>query len=247
LSWAAVIIGGASLVGSIAQSQSAKKAASKQVSGAQAGIDEQRRQFDLIMQMLQPQINTGTQALNTLNGQAAPQTPSWQQPGTIHNAVATRILGRIPEVPADEPTAAPSVSPSQPTGMDVFFASPDYSFRRNEGMRNIENSFAARGGAASGNALRALADFNSNLASSEFGNFVNRQLAMAGLGQAATSQGVNAAQYTGGNVANLLGQQADARASGIVNRSNAFTNGLNDLAGIYGAWLRNKQLNQQSP
>lgn len=129
-----------------------------------------------------------------------------------------------------------------PQGLDVFQASPDYNFRRDEGMRNIENSFAARGGAASGNALRALTDFNSNLASGEFGNFVNRQLAMAGLGQTATNQGVNAAMYTGGNVANLLGQQGNARASGIVNQTNAWTNGLNDLAGIYGAWMRNKQL-----
>jgi hypothetical protein len=128
-----------------------------------------------------------------------------------------------------------------PQGMDVFQASPDYEFRRGEGMRGIENSFSARGGAQSGNALRALADFNSNLASGEFGNFVNRQLALAGMGQAATSQGVNAAQYTGGNVANLLGQQANARASGIVDQTNAVTGGLNDLASIYGNWLRNRQ------
>lgn len=125
--------------------------------------------------------------------------------------------------------------------MSAFTASPDYNFRRDEGTRDINNSFAARGGALSGNALRGITDFNSNLASGEFNNFVQRRLQEAGLGGAATSQAVSSGNYTSGNVSNLLQAGGNARASGIVNASNATTSGLNDLGGWYGNWLKNRR------
>lgn len=114
--------------------------------------------------------------------------------------------------------------------MSQFFTSPDYNFRRSEGQRDIGNSFAARGGAASGNALRALSEFNSNLASGEFGNWWNRTASQAGVGQTTASNlgslGANAASNIGNinmGAATNAGQfgiaGANARASGL--RANA--------------------------
>lgn len=126
-------------------------------------------------------------------------------------------------------------SPGSQTGVDysAFIASPDYNFRREEGMRGIENSFAARGGAASGNALRALAEFNSGLASGEFGNYFNRQASLAGIGQTAVGQSGSAGMQTGANIGNALIAGGNARASGIVGQSNALSGGL---ANALNAW-----------
>ena len=114
-----------------------------------------------------------------------------------------------------------------------FMASPDYEFRRGEGMRGIENSFAARGGAASGNALRALNDFNSNLASGEYGSWWNRQAGLAGVGQTSAqnlgSFGANAA----GNIGNALQNAGAARASGIEGQTNALSGMLQGLWSTY--------------
>ena len=125
--------------------------------------------------------------------------------------------------------------------LDPFFASPDYNFRRTEGTRNIENSFAARGGARSGNALRALTDFNSNLAAGEYGDYVNRLLNMAGLGANAT----NATATFGANAANNASRNAllagDARASGITDRANIIGQGVNSLAGGLGYFFGNRK------
>lgn len=123
-----------------------------------------------------------------------------------------------------------------PTGLANFQASPDYEFRRNEGTRGVENLFSARGGARSGNALRALADFNSGLASNEFTNYFNRRAALAGIGQTATNQASSLAQNTGANVSNLLGQAGNARASGIAGQTNALTGGISDFL----SWWRNQ-------
>lgn len=126
----------------------------------------------------------------------------------------------------------------------AFTASPDYQFRRSEGERGIGNSFAARGGAFSGNALKALSEFNQNLASSEYGNWWNRQAGVAGVGQATSAQqgsnainGANALANLGANssqyIGNALMSAGDARASGIVGGANALTQGL---SGAINAW-----------
>ena len=124
--------------------------------------------------------------------------------------------------------------------MSGFFASPGYQFRRDEGMRGVERTAAARGGAFSGNALRALTDFNSNLASNEFCNWFNQLGTLAGIGQTATNQ---TAAY-GADAASQAGRNAlfagDARASGIVGSGNAWGNTLQDLGGLYGYYKRPK-------
>lgn len=156
-------------------------------------------------------------------------------------------------IPPTSPLSRPPASPLDP---NAFTASPDYNFRRSEGTRDIQGTFAARGGGQSGNALRALAEFNSNLAAGEYGNWFqrqqseydrwfNRNAALAGIGQTATNQaGAGALQTgsdiasnamrTGANIGNAMIGAGDARASGIIGSANAWGNTLQDLAGLYG-------------
>lgn len=125
--------------------------------------------------------------------------------------------------------------------MSGFFQSPGYQFRRDEGTRGIERSAAARGGAFSGNALRALAEFNSGLASQEFGNYFNQLAGIAGIGQTATNQ---TAAYGADHAANA-GRNAlaagEARASGITDQANIIGQGVNALGGIAGYYSQNRK------
>lgn len=118
----------------------------------------------------------------------------------------------------------------------AFYESPDYRFRLNEGLSAVQNSAAAQGGLYSGNTLRGITEYGQGFAAGEFGNYVNRQLALAGMGQAATTQAGNAALTTGANVGNLLVNQGNARASGIIGQTNAIAGGINDLAQLYGLY-----------
>lgn len=128
--------------------------------------------------------------------------------------------------------------------LSQFQASPDYNFVRSEGQRDIGNSFAARGGAASGNALRALSQYNANLASGEYGNWWNRQQGLAGIGSGASSVVTNAGANSTGDISrNLLGTAgvmgdnlryaADARASGINNGAAAINRGGNNAFKVF--------------
>lgn len=91
------------------QKKSANKAANAQTESSQAGIDEQRRQFDAVQQLMSPYVNAGTGALsaqqnlmglngageqqNAINGiQNGPQFQAMQQQGNnaiLQNASAT--------------------------------------------------------------------------------------------------------------------------------------------------------------
>lgn len=114
--------------------------------------------------------------------------------------------------------------------MSDFYRSPGYNFVRNEGQRDIGNSFAARGGAFSGNALKALTEYNQSLASTEYGNWWNRQAGLAGAGQGATESTAIAGRNAANNISANYAGAGNARASGIMGVNNAIQGGI-------GNWL----------
>lgn len=166
--------------------------------------------------------------------QALPQNANRQQTGLTSDGVPQ--MAQVGPGGASQ-TSQPLTSPNYSN----FFASPDYQFRRSEGIRGIENTFSASGGAKSGNALRALADYNSNLAAGEFGNYFNRQAALAGIGQTATNATTQAGLTTAANVGNALQSAANSRASGIQGQYNALGNTLGDLGYLAGNYFANRR------
>lgn len=108
---------------------------------------------------------------------AAPNTPSPASTGPMGNA----------------PTGAPMQfsdamgqnmqrqynSGAYTNGLDAqsFYQDPSYQWRKQQGMDNIQAQAAAGGGLFSGATLKALNDYNSNLASQEYGNAWQRNMA----------------------------------------------------------------------
>ena len=58
-----LIVGGTQLVGGMMQADAAGDAAGMQAQASQAGIEEQRRQFDALRELLKPYVEAGTPAL----------------------------------------------------------------------------------------------------------------------------------------------------------------------------------------
>jgi hypothetical protein len=111
---------------------------------------------------------------------------------------------------------------------NAFQASPGYQWARSEGQRDIGNSFAARGGAASGNALKALSEFNTGLAQQDYGNWWNQQAGLAGVGQTAGTNLGQFGQQSAANTGNYLAGQGASRASGVLGKYGSLAQGLND-------------------
>lgn len=75
----ALIAGGATLLSGLMGGLFANKAAKTQAGAAQAGIDEQRKQFDAMQALLQPYVQAGQGALGGMQNLAGLGTPEEQQ------------------------------------------------------------------------------------------------------------------------------------------------------------------------
>lgn len=219
----AVIVAGATAY----SANQASKAAKNSQRGYDAATREQARQFDLSREDSAPYRAVGESALNQLA----------RMYGLSGNDAAN-VSG-----PIDPNTGQPmgaQVGPGAPD-YSAFYDSPDYQFARDEGLRGIERSAAARGGLASGNTLAALTRYSSGLATQNFNNYTNRLANLAGIGQ---SQVQNDAAL-GANYANQVGQNAigaaNARSSGVANQANIIAGGANQLAGLAGYYGNRRQ------
>lgn len=131
---------------------------------------------------------------------------------------------------------------------------PGYQFGLNEGEKAIDRMARARGGLDSGATLKALLRFNNDYAGTKFNEGFNRDSTektrifnmlsgVSGTGQTATGQVASAGTNASNNIANLIGQQGDARAAGVVGSNRAWTDAIsNGLQGYQNVsmmnWLR---------
>lgn len=189
--------------------------------GGGASLFAAKQQKKAAQQALQQQQQATGQALDFQ------REAHWTNQANIapYLGIGYGALGKVHDVMAGSP------------GWDNFLRSPDYKFRFGEGMRGLENSAAARGGLLSGNFLRAAQDYGQRSASQEFGNYFNRIMDVARLGQnSAVGAGSLANQSAGqvgqttmagaGAASGLLNAGGAAAASGPVGAVNALTGGV---------------------
>jgi hypothetical protein len=88
--------------------------------------------------------------------------------------------------------------------------------------------------------MRALQERGAGIASQQYGNYVNRLAALAGIGQSATQTGAQLGAQMSGNVSNLLAAQGDARASGVAGSANAWGNALGTIGSLGYDYFRNR-------
>ena len=139
--------------------------------------------------------------------------------------------------------------------LDNFRASPDYQFRKNEGVDAMRAAGAAGGLRLAGSTLRGIGDYSSNLADSEYTDYYNRGankyynwLNML-QGGAAQLPGATGAAANAGNTfasaagnATMKGANATAqgyrdagaaKASGYEGMANAFNGTMGNLTSLY--------------
>jgi hypothetical protein len=129
-------------------------------------------------------------------------------------------------------------------GMGDYQADPGYQFRLSEGERGIQSAASARGSRYSGATLKALARFNSDQASQEYGKAYdrynndvstrfNRLASVAGVGQTATNMTSQAGQAYAGQAGQAIMDAGTARASGYVGTANAVNGAVGQIGNYY--------------
>lgn len=110
--------------------------------------------------------------------------------------------------------------------------SPGYQFRFGEGQRAVESGAASRGMLMSGGTLKDLVRFGQGVASDDFNDQFNRQMAIAGGGQQAATSGAQMGMQSASNIGNAMMQAGNARASGYMGQANAWGGALGGLARV---------------
>lgn len=121
-----------------------------------------------------------------------------------------------------------------------FEDSADYRFTRDQSLRALDRSAAARGGFTGGGADADRLELANGLASQHAGAYWNRLAGMAGQGQG-SAQNLGA---LGGQMAGRIGgyaqDAANARASSYANSANAWSNFGQQAMGAFGQWMGNR-------
>jgi len=110
---------------------------------------------------------------------------------------------------------------------------PGYQFELSEGIKARERGASARGTLGSGAHAKGLVRFGQNLASTRYGDFLNRYRArlgdfgqLAGVGQRATEMGIGLRERLGQRVGGYQQDIGAARASGYYNLANVIGGGM---------------------
>jgi hypothetical protein len=197
----AIIGGGLGLVGGLLGGNAAKKAAKAQARAAQAALDAQREMFDISREDLMPYSDVGKQGLYSLASLYGLKNPNLPEGGEAFN----------------------------PAALEAFRRSPDYQVALQEGVGALDKSAAARGNLLSSGHIRRITDYASNIAASRFGNYMDRLMALAGIGENAAARTGAAAIQTGQGLAGTNLALGEAQAGGIVGQANAINQGLQGL------------------
>jgi hypothetical protein len=219
---------GCAAVGALASgiigSGAAKDAARVQKQAADEAVAAQQAQFAQIQDNLRPFMTGGTNALNSLE---------W--------GLGTGGVQPTTGLGAGQ-SAGGLVAPFQPT-MAQLEQTPGYQFTLKQGLESTQNSYAAKGLASSGAAMKGAANYAEDLASTTYQNQFNNYLAqnlqqynmLAGL----TNIGENAAAQLGSFGQRSVEQEnqyatsgAAASAAGMTGSANALTGALGDIGTI---------------
>lgn len=233
---------GSALVGAAG----ARSAARSQEKAAQGSQNVQRRIFRQTRSDLNPFRNLGTNAFrayayemgigdrptfggNTLAVEEIPGAPAPQIGGRA-TPMTFRVDGRTFNT-RQEAEAYASANSMPGRAYEGFTATPGYQFRMNEATDAVQAAAAARGMLRSGSTLSALSDRAANVATSEYGTFMDRLGGMATVGQNAAAQTGVAGQNFAQGMTNALAAQGNAASAGAIGTANAIQSGIgNGLA-----------------
>ena len=209
---------------------SAKEAAAQQTAAQGTAIDEQRRQFNAIQELLKPYVEAGKPDLTQPYIQAGP--------GALQAMQGLAGLRGAAE---------------QQAAIDQIKQSAQFQELAKQGEQGILQNASATGGLRGGNVQAALAQFRPSLLNqlieSQYGKLAGLTSLgstsaqnLLGIGQASAAGTAAAGQQSAQNIGNLMVGQGQAQAAGTVGQANAYAQGTAGVSSALGGGVQNYML-----
>lgn len=199
---AAITTIGGGLLQRNTERQAAAQASDAQVGAAQAGMEEQRRQFDALQELFKPYIEAGTKAIGGMQPYAAAGAPALAQ--------QQAILGL-------------SGTGEQAKAIAALEASPLYQAQVRQGEEALLQSASATGGLRGGNVQAALSQFRPQMLQNQIDLQYSRLGGLTELGQTTTQNlaRLGQASAAGQGVAGMESARAISGLYGDIGASQA--------------------------
>lgn len=179
-------------------------------------------------------------------------TPGYWQQGTNGSVDEARLNAAIEQAYAQQEAdrRAAMADPAYGSAFDPIDVGdvtqePGYQFGLQQGQTALDRKIAAMGGRVSGAALKAASRYNSDYATTRYGQAydrvnqerqqkLNRLASLAGIGQTAVSQTSQAGQNSTNAITNLLTSQGDATGAARLAQGNIWGNTASQIGAAYG-------------
>lgn len=241
------VVGAAGSVGSaLIGSNAAQNASDAQVAMDQQALALQEKNANKALALQTSAENTALQAqapYNDIGTGAAHSLAdlygiSYAGQGT--GLASTSPNGVITPANSNAPKSSAGGQNVANAAMANFTNTPDYNFAFTQGLQALDRSAAAKGTLMSGGQVKGAEEFGSGLASQQYGNYFNRLLSLAQIGQGAATGTASTALNASSAQAGTLGQAASlqgntlqgigtAQAAGDVGSANALSAGLTGI------------------
>lgn len=203
--------------------------------GSLAGLDAQKRYTGQANELLSPYVESGNRANNQLMrllgmGDFDEQAYLTQNPDVAAAIKAGQF--KTGREHYDAFGKSEGRTPGYSIGAELNNL-PGYQFTRDQGLKSVQNSAAARGLGISGAAFKGASGYATGLADSTYGNQFNRLLELTKIGQ-------NSAAGTGANLTGLGNAAAGAygniasAASNAAYYPSAYNLAMGGSGGLYG-------------
>lgn len=223
------VVGG--ITGAKQAGEAAERAGQVQAQAAEAGIEEQRRQFDKLVELMSTYVAVGQPGIEGLRPFQEAGARAFEQQQAL-----TGLLG--PE--------------AQQEAVNQLAASPEFRGLVQQGEESILQRASATGGLRGGNVQAALAQFRPQMLQQQIETQLGRLGGLAGtgltvserlasIGQAAAAGQAAAGMGSAGAIGDLLGQAGAARAGGIIGKGSVVGQTFGDILSIAGAGIGAKK------
>lgn len=227
--------------------QAAERAGQVQAGAAEAGIAEQRRQFDKLIEIMAPYVAVGVPAIEAMR--------PFEEAGRAQIPILEQFAAVGPEALRQERELAGLAGPeAQRAAISRLEGSPEFQALTRQGEEALLQRASATGGLRGGNIQAALAQFRPQMLQQQIETQLGRLGGFAGVGGAAserlfgTGLGVStnllktgqasaagqaaAGLESAGAIGDLLAQAGAARAGGIMGRGGVARQTFGDILSI---------------
>ena len=217
------VVGG--ITGAKQAGQAAERAGQVQAGAAEAGIAENRRQFDKLVELMSTYVAVGAPGIEGMK--------PFQEAGIKAFDQQQALSGLLGEA-------------RQREEIDKLSRSAEFQALTSQGEEALLQRASATGGLRGGNIQAALAQFRPQMLSQQIetqlgrlGGFAGTSLdisdRLAAMGQAAAAGQAAAGMGSAGSIGTLLGQAGAARAGGIMGKGSIVGQTFGDMLSIAGA------------